>query len=442
MFGRKKKEQLKRNKIFEKIVTFITATKVLGAFFIYRYPGQWKKYIKAEKRELDEFSSGQECGRRFLCNSKDALIDAFIPHAGNCFKPRALRPKNIFYYALTAVTIKLIVIGFLFLTYPTPAELSAIITSNMIALTNQARVAEGVAPLKENALLDHYAELKGQDMITRDYFAHDTPEGKRPWEWIDKGAYEYVYAGENLAMDFTSAESVQEAFMKSPSHKRNILNASYQDVGMAVLSGNIDGHETILLVEFFGTQKKNIASDSLVKETQPKSESVPKTEVAKKSETPKPKTAGASDVEPISPTIPPVAGPDINNEANQQAPVATPPAYAKPVAAEADVVNDAVQQPSVQTPLAYGVSNGNPVMALNDNQPFTVTDYIIEYSNIFFIGFLIFMIISLGLNVFVKIHVQHPSMILQSVALIALLLAFVVFKFNFIGDVPDHILIL
>jgi hypothetical protein len=42
--------------------------------------------------------------------------------------------------------------------------------------------------------------------------------------------------------------------MDSPLHKKNILNPNYQETGVAALPGIIDGHETIVVVEMFGTQ--------------------------------------------------------------------------------------------------------------------------------------------------------------------------------------------
>ena len=58
--------------------------------------------------------------------------------------------------------------------------------------------------------------------------------GTTPWSWIEKENYDYNYAGENLAMDFQSAEKMEEAWMASPTHRANILNGKYREIGMAV----------------------------------------------------------------------------------------------------------------------------------------------------------------------------------------------------------------
>jgi hypothetical protein len=72
----------------------------------------------------------------------------------------------------------------------------------------------------------------------------------------------------------------------------------------------------------------------------------------------------------------------------------------------------------------------------------TLIDRVVEYSNIFFIAFLIFLVISLLINIFVKIQVQHSSVILQTIAVGALITAMVLMKFHFTEQVSYQLLIL
>jgi len=58
-----------------------------------------------------------------------------------------------------------------------------------------------------------------------------------------------------LAMDFSSAQVVQSAFINSSSHKANILSDKYTEIGIALQLGEIDGRETIVLAEFFAQPK-------------------------------------------------------------------------------------------------------------------------------------------------------------------------------------------
>jgi uncharacterized protein YkwD len=133
---------------------------------------------------------------------------------------------------------------------------SDITAENIIGLTNASRVGTGESVLTANAKLSLAAEAKADDMLVKNYFSHTSPEGVTPWKWIDRESYDYSYAGENLAMDFQSAEKMEDAWMKSPTHRANILNEKYKDIGVAVKSGSINGSETILAVVMFGSGDK------------------------------------------------------------------------------------------------------------------------------------------------------------------------------------------
>ena len=135
----------------------------------------------------------------------------------------------------------------------------------IIKLVNDARKSAHVAILKKNDLLQKAAEEKAQDMIDNNYFAHISPQGKSPWDWINKNDYDYRYAGENLAINFTNAEDEQQAWMDSPTHKKNILNANYDETGVAVKYGLVDGHKTIVVVQMFGKQmQENLAAGNVL----------------------------------------------------------------------------------------------------------------------------------------------------------------------------------
>jgi len=51
-------------------------------------------------------------------------------------------------------------------------------------------------------LLEQAAQLKANDMAEKGYFAHTSPDGKTPWEWLKDVSYPFLAAGENLAVNF------------------------------------------------------------------------------------------------------------------------------------------------------------------------------------------------------------------------------------------------
>src|SRR3989338_3450537 len=102
------------------------------------------------------------------------------------------------------------------------ASASTVSPSDVIALANGARAAEGLAPLAENSKLSLAASAKASDMLKNDYFAHTSPDGITPWYWIKQVGYQYKAAGENLAINFDSAKEQHNAWMKSATHRANI----------------------------------------------------------------------------------------------------------------------------------------------------------------------------------------------------------------------------
>ena len=119
--------------------------------------------------------------------------------------------------------------------------------TDMIRLINKDRATQGLKPLAENKLLNESARLKACDMKDKGYFEHVSPDGVEPWVFMRKVGYEYFTAGENIAVSYDSTKKLAEAYMKSPSHRDNILNPEYTEVGVAECG--------IYSVEHFGARK-------------------------------------------------------------------------------------------------------------------------------------------------------------------------------------------
>ncbi len=146
------------------------------------------------------------------------------------------------------------------LTY-SAAFASDITPDNLINLINKERSARGIPSLKLNENLDNAASLKAKDMINRNYFEHYA-FNLTPWDFIENSGYDYLYAGENLAMDFNTSEGVVKAWMNSPAHRDNILNPDFTETGIGVVKGeyNENGiyHDTIMVSNMFGRKKPAI----------------------------------------------------------------------------------------------------------------------------------------------------------------------------------------
>lgn len=133
---------------------------------------------------------------------------------------------------------------------------SPLSASNIIDATNQERIRAGLPPLKTNNKLEETAEIKIEDMVANHYFAHTSPEGKTVADLGTGVGYNYVVMGENLAVgDFTNAQDLLTAWMNSPGHRANILNPSYQDIGVYAAQGVYQGHSVWFAVQHFGTER-------------------------------------------------------------------------------------------------------------------------------------------------------------------------------------------
>jgi hypothetical protein len=181
------------------------------------------------------------------------LAHLFIPHESNNQKARILHPISLGLIAMFLIGFQLI-LSLGYTSFPKVLGYAAnIAPGEVIRLTNVQREANGLAPVTENTILDSAALAKGNDMIAKGYWAHFAPDGTSPWSFFLSFGYKYQYAGENLARDFSDAPSAVNAWMNSPTHKENILNPHYKEVGIGVVEGSLAGADTTIIVQFFGT---------------------------------------------------------------------------------------------------------------------------------------------------------------------------------------------
>jgi hypothetical protein len=127
-------------------------------------------------------------------------------------------------------------------------------SSDIIYLTNQARLRNGLNALEINPLLTLAAQHKASDMLDKGYFDHTSPDGRQPWDFIQAEGYQYIYAGENLAMDYLDASSMFQGWMNSPAHRSNILFPDYQEIGVTAYSQTTNEGVKVVAVQMFGSR--------------------------------------------------------------------------------------------------------------------------------------------------------------------------------------------
>jgi len=178
--------------------------------------------------------------------------DHFHPHVGNDNQPIAYQAGGAI--ALALVIMAIVAFSGLQTTFITQSErfLAAVLPSVLVDLANQDRAKEGFATLEPNDKLAQAAQLKANHMAEYSYFAHDAPDGTTPWEWFQATGYEYELAGENLAVNFSDSADVERAWMNSPTHRENILEQGFTEIGIATAKGEYEGDNSVFVVQMFG----------------------------------------------------------------------------------------------------------------------------------------------------------------------------------------------
>lgn len=183
---------------------------------------------------------------------------AIVPHADNQYRPHLIRTSG-----LTIMLVLIVALQFGYNLSKTGSVLGveANVTSNqLLSDTNTERANNGVQHLQYNEQLSSAAYLKAQDMFARQYWAHNAPDGTTPWQWFAKVDYNYAYAGENLAKNFTTSSATIAAWMASPEHRKNMLDTHYSDIGLAVVDGTLHGKQTKLIVALFASPAKAVGT--------------------------------------------------------------------------------------------------------------------------------------------------------------------------------------
>lgn len=189
-----------------------------------------------------------------------SLHNWFIPHRETHQKAKLLSWNFLVIYILIFILIRA---GIDLTSIYKPGVLGInanLSVEKIINDTNIERQKAGLPPLVFNANLSKAATLKAQNMFVENYWAHFSPSGKDPWGFITGAGYKFSYAGENLARNFSSSDDVVKAWMASPSHRENIMNSKYQDIGIAVEEGVLQGQKTTLVVQEFGRPYEAIAA--------------------------------------------------------------------------------------------------------------------------------------------------------------------------------------
>ncbi len=183
------------------------------------------------------------------------------------------------------------------------AYATSVSQSGLLQATNQQRQNNGRGLLTLNSQLSQAAQAKANDMATRNYWSHNTPEGNAPWVFIAQTGYSYTQAGENLAYGFLTSDDTVTGWMNSPSHRDNLLNTAYLDVGFG-FANNPDyqssGPETIVVAMYGTPQVKSATAPAAP--TKPPASTTPAPTITQSQKSTAPASSSPAPTTPQSPS--------------------------------------------------------------------------------------------------------------------------------------------
>jgi len=339
----------------------------------------------------------------WLAKVRIVLLEVFVPKETNNYLPKALKSKYLFWYGASLLAVKIIFLS-LALVLPSTSLFSSITSQQLIAMINQERQARNLSTLTLDSNLNSVAGLKVNDMLAKNYFDHTSPSGITPWYWFKQIGYNYVYAGENLAMGFTETEAVFQAWMNSPTHRDNILNPNYSEIGLAVKSGQILNHEDTLAVLVFGKEQSSAVKTQVAQASPTPSAVAP---AAQKTAIPSPVKTTLPNAEPVISNSPVVA--------------AATPSSSPSMANQIELKTIAKEEAPI--------SRAAQEVAQTGYAPRVLGAFVSKSDEIFkslYLYFTLFLACALLVNIFVKIRIQYwPTVI--ATTLITLLSAILIF---------------
>lgn len=197
-----------------------------------------------------------------------ALVHYTYPRYSNNHKARLLHSSTLVIISAFLILYQLVLFLFPLSGVKVLGYAANISTDEVIRLTNQKRTENGISELSYNPTLTLAAKAKGDHMIANNYWAHVAPDGTEPWKFFTDYGYRYRYAGENLARDFSDPTSAVDAWMASPTHRENLLSAKYQEIGVAVVEGDLGGVDTTIIVQLFGTPLSSTSQPQVAEASQ------------------------------------------------------------------------------------------------------------------------------------------------------------------------------
>lgn len=174
-------------------------------------------------------------------------------------KPKPIK-KNEHRHYLPYIPLVLLVLSTFLVSLAQPIQRHGVLAyatsmsqDGLLDATNQQRINNAVGALALSQTLSAAAQAKANDMIARNYWSHNTPDGQEPWVFFNNVGYKFSKAGENLAYGFLTSSETVTGWMNSQAHKDNLLDPVFTEVGFGFANGenfNSSGPETVVVAMY------------------------------------------------------------------------------------------------------------------------------------------------------------------------------------------------
>jgi uncharacterized protein YkwD len=122
----------------------------------------------------------------------------------------------------------------------------------MLARVNAERRRRSLPIFAPSVVLDRIAQDYADDMLKRSHYGHVDPEGLTVRERAFAGGYPLRFIAENLASGQPTVDEVMDGWMKSETHRENILSKIYTEAGFGLAIGRNKRGYQVIWVQIFG----------------------------------------------------------------------------------------------------------------------------------------------------------------------------------------------
>lgn len=104
----------------------------------------------------------------------------------------------------------------------------------LLAEINRERQAAGLGRVGYSRILGNAAHAHACDQARIGAISHFGPDGSRPGQRAMRAGYDYHVVTENLGLGFHSAGQAMFYWMRSPGHRKNVLNPMVKEAALGL----------------------------------------------------------------------------------------------------------------------------------------------------------------------------------------------------------------